>query len=179
MKRRQMIKFALKEYLSFALFLLRGLDTKRVCRLYGFIQTRLIRPNVAYCAAGTVNSAVKLYLVIESVQPDTNTLGFPQFPPTAREFCPSPESGVLPARTVQVSPALNSAASPRLHAPIVKPGTSSTPAPWPSFTTKKQRPAASNRLSYQGTEMPEHFKCIRLRPTGYSILSGSNCRIIR
>ena len=66
-----MLTLALKEYPSCAVFLLRGLDTKRVYRLYGFTKTQLIRPNVAYCVAGKVNSADKLYLVIESVRPDT------------------------------------------------------------------------------------------------------------
>ena len=46
-------------------------DTRRVYRLYDFSKAQLIRPNVAYCVAGKVNSADKLYLVIESVRPDT------------------------------------------------------------------------------------------------------------
>ena len=66
-----MLTLALKEYPSCTVFLLRGLDTKRVYRLYDFSKTQLIRPNVAYCVAGKVNSADKLYLVIESVRPDT------------------------------------------------------------------------------------------------------------
>ena len=36
-----------------------------------FTKAQLIRPGVAYCVAGKVNSADKLYLVIESVRPDT------------------------------------------------------------------------------------------------------------
>jgi hypothetical protein len=59
------------EYPSFAVFLLRDLDTQRVYRLYDFSKAQLIRPGVAYCVAGKVNSAGKLYLVIESVRPDT------------------------------------------------------------------------------------------------------------
>jgi hypothetical protein len=59
------------EYPSYAVFLLRDLDTQRVYRLYDFSKTQLIRPHVAYCVAGKVNSAGKLYLVIESVRPDT------------------------------------------------------------------------------------------------------------
>ena len=59
------------EYPSCAVFLLRDLDTKRVYRLYDFSKAQLIRPNVAYCVAGKVNSADKLYLVIDSVRPDT------------------------------------------------------------------------------------------------------------
>jgi hypothetical protein len=46
-------------------------DTQRVYRLYDFSKAQLIRPNVAYCVAGMVNSADKLYLVIESVRLDT------------------------------------------------------------------------------------------------------------
>jgi hypothetical protein len=46
-------------------------DTQRVYRLYDFTKAQLISPNQAYCIAGKVNSADKLYLVIESVRPDT------------------------------------------------------------------------------------------------------------
>ena len=53
------------------MFLLQDRDTQRVYRLYDFTKAQLIRPNVAYCVAGKVNSADKLYLVIESVRPDT------------------------------------------------------------------------------------------------------------
>ena len=59
------------DYPSYAVFLLRDLDTQRVYRLYDFTKAQLIRPNVAYCVAGKVNSAGKLYLVIETVRPDT------------------------------------------------------------------------------------------------------------
>jgi hypothetical protein len=58
------------EYPSCAVFLLRDLDTQRVYRLHDFTKALLIRPDVAYCIAGKVNSADKLYLVIESVRPD-------------------------------------------------------------------------------------------------------------
>ena len=46
-------------------------DTRRVYRLYDFTKAQLIRPDVAYCIAGKVNGADKLYLVIESVRLDT------------------------------------------------------------------------------------------------------------
>jgi len=58
------------EYLSCAVFLLRDGDTKRVYRLYDFTKAQLIRPGVAYCVAGKINSAEQLYLVVESVRPD-------------------------------------------------------------------------------------------------------------
>jgi hypothetical protein len=60
-----------KEYPTYAVFLVRDLDTQRVYRLYDFTKAQLIRPGVAYLVAGKVNSADKLYLVIESVRPDT------------------------------------------------------------------------------------------------------------
>jgi hypothetical protein len=59
------------EYPSCAVFLLQDLDTQRVYRLHDFSKGQLIRPGVAYCVAGKVNSADRLYLVIESVRPDT------------------------------------------------------------------------------------------------------------
>ena len=59
------------EYRKCAVFLLRDLDTQRVYRLHDFSKAQLIMPNVAYCVAGKVNSTGKLYLVIESVRPDT------------------------------------------------------------------------------------------------------------
>ena len=59
------------EYQKCAVFLLRDLDTQRVYRLYDFTKAQLIQPNRAYCVAGKVNSADKLYLVIESLRLDT------------------------------------------------------------------------------------------------------------
>ena len=59
------------EYPSCAVFLFQDLDTKRVYWLHDFTKAQLIQPDVAYCVAGKVNSADKLYLVIESVRPDT------------------------------------------------------------------------------------------------------------
>jgi hypothetical protein len=59
------------EYQKCAVFLLQDLDTQRVYRLYDFSKALLLRPGVAYSVAGKVNSADKLYLVIESVRLDT------------------------------------------------------------------------------------------------------------
>ncbi len=56
---------------KYAVFLLQDRDTQRVYRLYDFTKAQLIQPNVAYCVAGKVNSADRLYLVIDSVRPDT------------------------------------------------------------------------------------------------------------
>jgi hypothetical protein len=54
-----------------AVFLMQDRDTQRVYRLYDFTKAQLIRPGQAHCIAGKVNSADRLYLVIESVRPDT------------------------------------------------------------------------------------------------------------
>ena len=59
------------EYRSCAVFLMQDRDTQRVYRLYDFTKAQLIPPDMAYCVAGKVNSADRLYLVIESVRPDT------------------------------------------------------------------------------------------------------------
>jgi hypothetical protein len=61
------------EYPKYAVFLLQDRDTQRVYRLYDFTKAQLIQPNVAYCVAGKVNSADRLYLVIDSVRPDTHS----------------------------------------------------------------------------------------------------------
>jgi hypothetical protein len=63
--------FSRTEYRKCAVFLLQDLDTQRVYRLYDFTKALLLRPGVAYSVAGKVNSADKLYLVIESVRLDT------------------------------------------------------------------------------------------------------------
>ena len=59
------------EYRSCAVFLMQDRDTQRVYRLYDFTKALIIPPDMAYCIAGKVNSADRLYLVIESVRPDT------------------------------------------------------------------------------------------------------------
>lgn len=59
------------EYRTCTVFRMQDRDTQRVYRLYDFTKAQLILPNKAYCVAGKVNSADKLYLVIESVRPDT------------------------------------------------------------------------------------------------------------
>jgi hypothetical protein len=69
------------EYPSYAVLLMLDRDTQRVYRLYDFSnKAQLIRPGVAYCVAGKVNSADKLYLVIESVRLDTKHRRVPTAP---------------------------------------------------------------------------------------------------
>ncbi len=45
------------EYPSYAVFLFEDRDTLRVYRIYDFTKAQLIRPGVAHCVAGKVNSA--------------------------------------------------------------------------------------------------------------------------
>jgi hypothetical protein len=45
-------------------------STRRVYRLYDFTKSRIITPDKYYCVSGKVNSADRLYLVIESVRLD-------------------------------------------------------------------------------------------------------------
>ena len=45
-------------------------STRRVYRLYDFTKSQIITPGQYYCVSGKVNSADKLYLVVESVKPD-------------------------------------------------------------------------------------------------------------
>jgi hypothetical protein len=56
---------------SCVVFLMRDDSTRRVYRLYDFTKSQTITPYQYYCVSGKVNSADKLYLVLESVKPDT------------------------------------------------------------------------------------------------------------
>ena len=57
-------------------FLMRDDSTRRVYRLYDFTMSQHIDAGHYYCIAGKVNSADKLYLVIESIKKD-NKHGVP------------------------------------------------------------------------------------------------------
>jgi hypothetical protein len=59
------------EYRSCVVFIMKDDSTRRVYRLHDFSKTQQITPLGYYCISGKVNSADKLYLVIESVKPDT------------------------------------------------------------------------------------------------------------
>ena len=59
------------EYRSCVVFLMQDHSTRRVYRLYDFTKSQTITSDHYYCVSGTVNSADKLYLVIESVKRDT------------------------------------------------------------------------------------------------------------
>ena len=55
---------------SCVVFVMRDDSTRRVYRLYDFSKSQTFTPGQYYCVSGKVNSADKLYLVIESVKPD-------------------------------------------------------------------------------------------------------------
>lgn len=59
------------EYRSCVVFVMRDDSTRRVYRLYDFTKSHIITPGQYYCAFGKVNSADQLYLVVESVKPDS------------------------------------------------------------------------------------------------------------
>ena len=59
------------EYRSCAVLVMRDDSTRRVYRLHDFTQSHSFTPGQYYCVSGKVNSADKLYLVVESVKPDT------------------------------------------------------------------------------------------------------------
>ena len=52
-------------------FMMRDHSTNRAYRLYDFSKSQSITADQYYCVSGKVNSADKLYLVIESVKPDS------------------------------------------------------------------------------------------------------------
>ena len=58
------------EHRSCAVFLLHDHSTHRVYRLHDFTKAHALEPGSFYCVSGKVNSADKLYLVIESVKLD-------------------------------------------------------------------------------------------------------------
>jgi len=58
------------EYCSCVVFVMKDDSTRRVYRLYDFTKSHIITSGQYYCVSGKVNSADKLYLVIESVKAD-------------------------------------------------------------------------------------------------------------
>lgn len=58
------------EYRSCAVFMVLDHSTRRVYRLHDFTKAHAMEPGSHYCVSGKVNSADKLYLVMESVKPD-------------------------------------------------------------------------------------------------------------
>ena len=58
------------EYRSCAVFMVLDHSTHRVYRLHDFTKAHTMEQGSYYCVSGKVNSADKLYLVIESVKLD-------------------------------------------------------------------------------------------------------------
>jgi hypothetical protein len=55
---------------SCVVFVMKDLHTKRLYRLYDFSKAQTITSDQLWCVSGKVNSADKLYLVIETVKTD-------------------------------------------------------------------------------------------------------------
>jgi hypothetical protein len=62
----------------FIVFVMRDDSTRQMYRLYDFTKSQQISPHRYYCEAGKVNSADKLYLVIESIKRARSIRGLPQ-----------------------------------------------------------------------------------------------------
>jgi 20S proteasome alpha/beta subunit len=56
---------------SCVVFIMKDRHTKRLYRLHDFSKSQNITPDHLWCVAGKVNSADKLYLVMESVKIDS------------------------------------------------------------------------------------------------------------
>jgi hypothetical protein len=61
---------SLTECKSCVVFVMKDLHTKRLYRLYDFTKAQTITPDHLWCVTGKVNSADKLYLVLETVKID-------------------------------------------------------------------------------------------------------------
>jgi len=59
------------EYRSCIVFVMKDDSTHRLYQLHDFTKSQQILPQRYYCVSGKINSADKLYLVIESIKPDT------------------------------------------------------------------------------------------------------------
>ena len=66
------------EHRTCVVFLMQDDSTHRLYRLYDFTKSQTITADHFYCVSGKVNSADKLYLVIESVKRDTKHSPEPQ-----------------------------------------------------------------------------------------------------
>jgi hypothetical protein len=55
---------------SCVVFVMKDLHTKRLYRLYDFSKAQTITSDQLWCVSGKVNSADKLYLVIETIKTD-------------------------------------------------------------------------------------------------------------
>jgi len=56
---------------SCVVFIMKDQHTKRIYRMHDFSKSQPITPNLLWCVSGKVNSADKIYLVIEKVKIDS------------------------------------------------------------------------------------------------------------
>jgi len=75
------------EYRSCAVFMVLDHSTNRVYRLHDFTKAHALELDSYYCVSGKVNSADKLYLVVESVKLDAkhNRSSITPVPPDGAE----------------------------------------------------------------------------------------------
>jgi hypothetical protein len=59
------------EYRTCSVLLVLDGDTRRVYRPHDFTKALHLQPGQAYCVSGKVDSADRLYLVVDSLKPDT------------------------------------------------------------------------------------------------------------
>jgi len=58
------------QYKKFNMFILKDRDTNRCYRIYDFMKSSVFDYSKPYCISGKVNSADKLYLVLEAIKED-------------------------------------------------------------------------------------------------------------
>jgi len=117
------------EYRTCVVFLMQDHSTRRVYRMYNFIKSQLITSGHYYCVSGKLNSADKLYLVIESVKRDTEATH-----PWAKEFLSGSRDSDRAKSSLARIPLAVFTRQPSFHDPGL------TTHDWPSQTA--QRPHA-------------------------------------
>ena len=65
-----MVMINCKELNKYNIFIMKDLDTNRVYLLYDFRKKHVFKNYKIYCVSGKVNSADKLYLVLENSKED-------------------------------------------------------------------------------------------------------------
>lgn len=56
------------------IFILKDRDTKRCYKVYDFLKAAIFETNKLYCISGKVNSADKLYLILDGVKEDKKNM---------------------------------------------------------------------------------------------------------
>jgi hypothetical protein len=72
-----LVFISIYQYDKYNSFILKDRDTNRCYRLYDFSKSVIFKHDKLYCISGKVNSADKIYLVLNDVKEDKkNTLKF-------------------------------------------------------------------------------------------------------